>query len=324
MPEERIGLVLKNYIGDAVMALPLLQTLIEKYGPIDIAVGEPAALVLECIPGARIFRLNPLEGSISAQYRQFFARQKITTALIVNRSFRSAWAAWASRVPRRIGHATESRGFLLTDRFFYDKLAYEAASYFQLGQGMGIPGELRSPRFHLPEKGDLSEWNLATEYAILQPGARYLEKQIPMPILVEAVAQLRANRIQPVLVGDVSELQACEELSRACGPNLVNLGGKTSLNELMILLESAQITMASDTGVAHLSVALQTPTLMLFGPNSAQKWGHPVPHCRSIASMTGLMADLPCHEISRALTDLLTLGNTKQVEQVDQPASSPS
>ena len=47
--------------------------------------------------------------------------------------------------------------------------------------------------------------------------------------------------------------------------NILNLSGKTSLQELVILFASCKAVLSTDSGPAHLSNALNKNTLVLFG-----------------------------------------------------------
>lgn len=305
MPDERIGLILKNYIGDAVMVLPLLSALIKRYDQVIVAAGEPALSILRNVPGCKLFPVGNRAETTSESYRRFYRECNVSTVLLVNRSFRSAWSAWAAKVPNRVGHVTESRGLLLTERYSYRKTDYEAASYYQLGCRLGLEDPMPKPCLEVDPGPVNGSSGIEGRYVLLQPGARYLEKQIPAEIQNEIVSECLSLGFKCVLVGDGSELQVCQALNQHFKGDLINLAGRTTIQELLHLAQSAAMTVASDTGVSHVSVALGVPTVMLFGPNSAMKWGHPVPNCYAISSTTRKMDDLPIQEIQSTLSRVL-------------------
>ena len=47
-----------------------------------------------------------------------------------------------------------------------------------------------------------------------------------------------------------------------------NLAGKTSMSELIGLLEACDLLVSNDTGPAHIGAALGSPTLTIFGPTN--------------------------------------------------------
>lgn len=54
---------------------------------------------------------------------------------------------------------------------------------------------------------------------------------------------------------------------------VVNLCGTTKLEELPLVLNSINMIVTNDTGIMHLAIALQTPTLSLFSPTKAWQYG---------------------------------------------------
>jgi ADP-heptose:LPS heptosyltransferase len=51
-----------------------------------------------------------------------------------------------------------------------------------------------------------------------------------------------------------------------------------SLRQLAARIALADLVVAADTGLAHIAAALQVPTITLFGPSWAGRYGHPAPH----------------------------------------------
>lgn len=55
-----------------------------------------------------------------------------------------------------------------------------------------------------------------------------------------------------------------------------SLCGQCNLNQLAYFLERCSVTVSNDTGVMHLSAAMETPTIGLFGPNIPERfWPYP-------------------------------------------------
>jgi ADP-heptose:LPS heptosyltransferase len=52
----------------------------------------------------------------------------------------------------------------------------------------------------------------------------------------------------------------------------VNLAGKTSLGGLAALIETLDLFVSNDTGPAHISYALDTPSITIFGPADYRRW----------------------------------------------------
>lgn len=75
--------------------------------------------------------------------------------------------------------------------------------------------------------------------------------------------------------GDNNEIELGSEIkSLSKLNNVYDLTGKLSLLELSILLKKTNLLICNETGIMHLSVALKTKTLTLFGPQLPSKFGH--------------------------------------------------
>lgn len=120
---RRLLVVLPNWVGDVVMATPVLAALRTHLAGASItflmrpyvreitAGGDwnDEALYWPASRGVR--SLSDLRGLIRAVRARAF-----DAALLLTNSFRSALATWLARVPRRVGYARDGRTLLLTDR----------------------------------------------------------------------------------------------------------------------------------------------------------------------------------------------------------------
>jgi len=69
------------------------------------------------------------------------------------------------------------------------------------------------------------------------------------------------------------------------------LAGKLSLRKTAEFMASAGVVVANDSGLAHVSVAVGTPTVMLFGPTPDRALGSFPPH--AVVLRSGLLCE-PC------------------------------
>ncbi|HET7397589.1 MAG TPA: glycosyltransferase family 9 protein [Intrasporangium sp.] len=109
---------------------------------------------------------------------------------------------------------------------------------------------------------------------VVHPGAAHPSRRWP-PERFAAVARWAAGQGWPVVVtGGAQERTLAEEVCRAAGlPPEAALAGRTDLAGLAALVSAARLLVCGDTGVAHLSTAYGTPSVLLFGPVPPAEWG---------------------------------------------------
>ncbi len=54
---------------------------------------------------------------------------------------------------------------------------------------------------------------------------------------------------------------------------MLNMLGKTTLQEVGALIESCDVVVTADTGSLHIALALNKPVVALFGPTDPKLWG---------------------------------------------------
>ncbi len=110
--------------------------------------------------------------------------------------------------------------------------------------------------------------------------------------------------IQIVLIGEKNERPLSESIA-ANFPGVINLAGRTSLQQLLTVLADARALITTDTGPAHVAAALATPVIAVFGPSEAHGTG---PFASAEGWAVSVMKDVGCNpcvntERAKACTD---------------------
>lgn len=92
-----------------------------------------------------------------------------------------------------------------------------------------------------------------------------------------AVADHAAEKhgLAVVLTGGPSEIEQHygREISSRCKNKPVNLIGKTSLKQLLAILDRAKLVIAPDSGPAHMATAVNTPVIGLYAATNPERAG---------------------------------------------------
>lgn len=142
-----------------------------------------------------------------------------------------------------------------------------------LREAAGV-GTWNAPKVYL-EKDELEavrrRWNLEGKNlrVAISPGARWFARRWPLHHWTELGENLiRRWGVRLFVLGK-------EEESLPLG---INLMGETTLREAASLLHQCHLFIGSDSGLVHLSLAVGTPTVALFGPLNPSLLIPPLPH----------------------------------------------
>lgn len=111
---------------------------------------------------------------------------------------------------------------------------------------------------------------------VVHPGAASGARRWPADrFAAVAAAERRRGRHVLVTGSDAEEPLAKRVAGFAELPPTAVLAGRTDLLELARTIAVADRVVCGDTGVAHLTTAVGTPSVVLFGPTPPARWGPP-------------------------------------------------
>lgn len=121
-----------------------------------------------------------------------------------------------------------------------------------------------SPRIDWPERKQAIA--AGEPYAVINPGSNEPGRRWPFASYVAVAEKLLAMGWHVVFVGTRDErwdAALLDDIANRSGVS--DMSGRTTLPELMDIMNNAGLVISNDTGPAHLSIALGTPTLVIVG-----------------------------------------------------------
>ncbi len=286
-PPQRILIIKPSAIGDVVHTLPILNLLRHHYPQAHIAwlVTPACAGILEDHPQldqrivfdrkalSRWWRHWPTWRALQ-RFTRALREQHFDLVLDLQGLFRSAWLAWATRAPVRVGFANAREGAPLfyTHRVRIDSMEQHAIErYRKLLAFIGCP---TAPIvFPFPtdaaDRACIAELAGDQPYAVVLPGTNWPTKRWPVERFAALVPELKARfGLATIVAGSPAERELGQQV-----PGALNLCGQTSLRQLVALLERAAVVIANDSGPMHIAAALGRPLVTLFGPTNPIRTG---------------------------------------------------
>jgi heptosyltransferase-2 len=269
----RILVVAPNWIGDLLMAQPLLARLHAKHpgARIDMVAPPWVAPVARRLPElAEVIESDLRHGELQLGDRWRLGRllkeRRYDQAYVLPNTMKSALAPSFAGIPLRVGYLGESRVGLL-NRIHKAKREKEPMPlhYARLAEEPGTEPELPAPSPALlfsKEKAQATaeRFGIRGPYVVLCPGAEYGPAK-RWPYFRELAEKLEA---QVVLLGAAADRQ---EAAAIPGRNLV---GQTTLEEAIDLIAGASLVVSNDSGLMHVAAATRRPQVALFGSSSPQ------------------------------------------------------
>jgi heptosyltransferase-2 len=289
----RILIRTTNWIGDAIMSLPALRAIRQRFPDAAITVlarpwvsavyeGERAideVIPLDAAPGFRDWKAK-------RDLTVWLRRGDFDLAVLFPNSFESAAVIRLAGARRIVGYARDGRGWLLSDAVPVPKRgeipAHESFYYLEMLRRAklidvlpGIP-EIRLdgiPALRARGEKAFQDLNVKQPVVGVSPGAAYGSAKRWLPErFANAAARLAEELCGSVAVfGSNGERDMCEQVARAAGGH--NFAGRTSLRAFIGMTAACRIFLSNDSGAMHLAAALGVPSVTVFGPTDEMATG---------------------------------------------------
>ena len=293
--QKRILVLRYRFIGDTILTVPFLRNLrwAEPEAYIAWMVAPGSAGVVQEIPYVdELLFWDPVTihadsrgGHRTLGQKTGFIRslreKRFDTVYVLKRSFSSALIAYLSGARKRVGFATEGRGFLLTNKVPYRHDQHEVLNFLEVLRADGVPviddylecwltpDEVRRGNEILAATGVAPGEPLAMihPYASFPPRGWHHDDYAALSHL------LVGKGFRVVVLGGDRDRVDWERGRSLFAPGTVSLVGTGSLRETMAVLGRGDIFIGNDSGIMHLAAATGLPLVALFGPQSPVRFG---------------------------------------------------
>ena len=306
----RILIRATNWVGDAIMALPALRVVREKFAQAEIAVlARPYVLDIYREQGIAD-QLIPYDSA--GEHRGFKGRERLAaqlrerkfdTALLLQNAFDAAWLAWRAKIPERIGYARDGRSLLLTkavevpregeipkhERFYYLELVRRAGWLERLPEVPWIELTISGEKRDRAEEFLIAAGTRSRSKRIaVGAGASYgSAKCWPPERFAQALNQLtQRNDADVIFFGTAGETAVSTAILAGLRKPAIDLTGKTPIAELPALLSRCNLFIGNDSGAMHVAAAVGLPVVAVFGPTDPNGTAPVTPVCTVVQEKT--------------------------------------
>jgi len=283
-------------IGDVVLTFPCIRALRENFPEANliVAVRDKAGELIEDCPWADgVISVNKQKRGLTKQltYQKgfFLSLRKFHFDLTIDMrtGTRGAILAFLSGARQKIGYHSMN-GKLWRNRIFthlylneYNPLQHVAEYHLNLLAAYGVTTENIWPEIHVPDERHQTAIALFKQEKIpldrpaiiIQPFSLWRYKEWGTDKYAHLIDWITSQyRFPVVLTGSPGESKRVSEIMNTCGQGVYDLVGKTSIGTFSAILKRSRLFIGPDSSGMHISGAVGTPTVTIFGPSSPVSW----------------------------------------------------
>lgn len=282
-----------NWIGDAIMTTPAVQTIRQSFPRAHISIlAKPWV--------APVFENSPHVDAVliydgAARHKGFWGKFRLAkelrkyrfdAAILLQNAFEAALITLLGGIPLRIGYNTDGRSLLLTHPVPCKpeiKKVHQTRYYLNILRELGLKDGSPNLYFAVSRQQRLRAKEILAEYGLsknaglvgINPGATFGPAKQWHP---ERFARL-ADKIQEVtgfrilILGGPQDSQLGRQITQMMKYPPLDLSGKTDLGEAMALIEQCRLFVSNDSGLMHVAAALNVPLVAVFGSTNSTTTG---------------------------------------------------
>jgi heptosyltransferase I len=298
-PPESICVVRLSHIGDTCHALAVVRAIQDTWPETELTwiIGKTEAGLMADIPGIEFIIFDKSKGrGAYRELRESLGGRHFDVALCMHASMRVNRIYRMIDTPVRLGfdraRARDFQWLFTNQRIDAAEKQHVLDGMLSFARHIGVPerplrwdipltpAHRAFARQHLPDDRPV----LAISPCSTQRSRNFRNWSVENYAAAANHARNKFN-CRVVVTGGPSDLEKEYgwKIVDLCGPDVVNLVGKTSLKELLAVIEIADALICPDSGPAHMATAVGTPVIGLYAtgrflgktPNQL-RWGQRV------------------------------------------------
>jgi heptosyltransferase-2 len=277
--KTRLWVRMPNWLGDVVMALPLLRAIRQARPDFEITLIGKAAFkpLFDRLDVSERFIPLPKQGRGYFSYFYRLRRDYPDTCLLFTNSTRSDLEAFLTRCPQRMGMIRPGKKRrLLTEPYALPADVNETTTHqTHVWELMLQCYGLVEPLDYRPLPREESV-RVRPQVAMICGTENAPEKRWPINYWRALVEQLLATvpEVEVVLFGTPADRVITAQVADGFPESAIrNLAGRTDLAAFCDGLKQCNVVVCNDTGGMHLANMLGTPVVVVFGPTNPLRTG---------------------------------------------------
>jgi len=269
---HKILFITLSNIGDVILTLPVLSSLKNNFPDaiIDVVVGPRPEQVFKKDP--RCSRVFVYDKYASIKDKMAFMKklkaEKYDMAIDMKTSLLPLFIGAKYRNPLFSGRASGVKH----KRLIHMESLKPFGIIYKEQKNIYISEEARQKIEKILKNNGISDKDILIGVSL---SSKSHLKQWGKDGFIEVIKKLLKNPgYKVILIGDINEAKLSKEIERAAAhPALIDLTGRTDLNELFALIERLDLLLTCDSASMHIASDFGVKVVAIFGPTDPDEYG---------------------------------------------------
>jgi len=277
---KKVLLINLKHHGDVLLSSPIAAALKDSASSIivDALVYSDSSSMLDGNPNIRDV-ITVAKGGADFSVLRRVRREGYDLVVNFSEKRRASYFSIASGAQLKVTHDYAKRQDWLW-RVAFNKFVpvvktprHKVERNFDLLRSLGLYVDASRYKLFVPRVGEAEDYG--DNFVVFHPGARFFHKCMPRRLVADIARELSAMGYTVVLTGspDDREIEQADYVSKTVGDGVINLVGKSSLDELKGLISCSKCFVGVDSLPVHIAAGLDIPTVAIFGPTDSRTWG---------------------------------------------------
>ncbi len=280
-----ICLLRLSAIGDVCHAVAVVQQIQRQWPRANITwvIGRLELTLLQGLAGVEFVVFDKSAGLAAyVNLRRQLRHKTFDVLLHMQVALRASLASLCIRAKVKIGfdraRAKEGQWLFTRQRVDAQRHAHVLAGFQAFAAAIGVSAA--APQWRMPPDPRSAQWARETlgdsrPYVVIAPAASNADRNWLADSYAKIADYLACRGFTIVLCGGPAEAERtlARRIQAHCETSLCDLVGKTSLKQLLAVLQGAHLLLAPDTGPTHMAVTVGTPVVGLYAHSNPRRTG---------------------------------------------------
>ena len=281
---KHMAVVQTAFLGDVVLAMPLVQVIKNNYPDIKISfVSTPLATgissTIKAVDGIIAYDKRGIRRGLDGiKFIASYLREKKVDCIISShRSLRTSLMTFYAKPKYSVGFNNSALSFAYKKRVKYVKSVHEIERNLNLLKAFAdyetLNLDYKDIPIEIPEEDKSYVESLLVAKGLegktiiaVAPGSVWETKKWKEKHFVKLVGMLIDAGLSPVVVGSEADSELCIRIASNSGA--ISLAGMFTLPQFIYFLTLTSLTITNDSSPTHFAGLVDCPTVTLFGPTS--------------------------------------------------------